>query len=200
MLTNNNKNNLHSMLLVCLLSAISILVGVYDDIGVGVDAAFMQPVQEVVLESCKDYGIRSGDTMDGDCAAYCAPNSTDTYDYADTDEDPLYVIRNTVCRCYSTEAQIDLNEGTEDVEGSGTSNTNQASNSMTFECWTKAEVWEKAIPILQCGKKYNITSVTTCQEFCKTIDPSAYSFAGNAGAAQCICSGVEVCNDMTASG
>ena len=182
--------NFRSML--CLLSALSIVV-VYV-----ADAAFMQPVQEVVLVSCKDYGIRSGDTMEADCAAYCGPNSTDTYDYADTDEDTEYVIRNTVCRCYSPEAQFNTEE-VEDGDSSG-SNSNPTSASMTFECWTKAEVWEKAIPILKCGEKYNITSISTCEEFCKDIDPLAYAFAGNAGAAQCICGGVEVCNDVTAAG
>ncbi len=153
------------------------------------DAAFMKPALEVVLESCKNYAILAGDTLDADCTNYCGPNTTETFDYADVDEDPEYVVRNTVCRCFSSEAQFE--------EGGSGSSSSPASNSMTFECWTKAEVWEKATPILKCGEKYNITSVTTCQKFCMAIDPLAYSFSGNAGNAKCVCSDIEVCNDVT---
>ena len=172
-------NQYRSML--CLLAVLSIVVYI-------ADAAFFQPVEELILASCKDYGILAGDTMDADCTRYCSPNATETFDYADSDEDPEYVVRNSVCRCFSSEAQF---EGESDEP---------QSNGMTFECWTKAEVWEKAIPILKCGEKYNITSITTCQAFCMDIDPLAYAFAGNAGSAQCTCAGIEVCNDITATG
>jgi hypothetical protein len=159
------------------------------------DAAFMNQVEEVILESCKDYAILAGDTMDADCANYCGPNATETFDYADTDEHPDYVIRNSVCRCFGTGPRPEEGGGTTDGNAGG--GGPPATNDMTFECWSKAEVWEKSTPIFKCFDKYNITSLSTCQQFCKSIDPIAFSFAGSAGSAKCTCSdNIQVCNDV----
>lgn len=151
------------------------------------DAAFFKPSQDILLESCKDYAILAGDTMDADCTSYCGANATETFDYADPEEDPDYVVRNSVCRCFSSEEPME--NATEDGLTSG-------SGRKIFECWSKAEVWDKATPIFKCGEKYNVTSLTTCQEFCKPIDPVAFTFSGNAGNARCACAEMEVCSDL----
>lgn len=81
------------------------------------------------LPNCKDEGIFQGETLETSCNDFCAPNTTASYDYADSDEDPHFVIRNTVCRCFA-------------VNPSPAAQTN-----VSYECWTKAEVWEKRRPL-----------------------------------------------------
>jgi hypothetical protein len=144
-------------------------------------AAYFDFKQQVVIPSCKDHGIMGGETLDTDCIEYCYPNTTETFDYSDLDEDPNYVIRNTICRCFE----------------SGESQS--APTRKTFECTTKGEVWDKNTPLMTCFDNYNITSLTTCQNWCKTIDPKAYEYEGYSGSSRCNCGNVKVCNDNTSS-
>merc|ERR1712224_1006402 len=65
-----------------------------------VDAAYFDFQQKKLIDSCKDHGIYAGETLDADCIDYCRPNPYKTYDVVNLEEDPYFVIRDTVCRCY----------------------------------------------------------------------------------------------------
>lgn len=135
------------------------------------------------LPNCKDHGIFQGETLETTCTDFCAPNATEAYDYADSMEDPRYVIRNTVCRCLDPTPPPN------------------ATTNKTFECWSKAEVWDKKTPIMKCSDHaLNITSQGACEEFCSTIDPVAYGFTGSHGKSRCSCYDVLVCDDIGAAG
>jgi hypothetical protein len=143
-----------------------------------VEGAYINPVQDpyAQLLSCSNFGILAGENMDKACTNYCAPNATEAFDYADSTEDPQYVVRNTVCRCFES------------------SNT-QADKS--FECWSKAEVWDKQTPIMKCDDTaLNITSQSACEEFCKSIDPIAYGYVTEGGKSRCSCQDIMVCDDI----
>ena len=143
-----------------------------------VDAAYFDFSQGLAnVPSCKDHGIMAGDSLDTDCVDHCNPNTMITFDYSDLGEDPNYVIRNTICRCL------------EDGESPSAKQTN------TFECRTKDEVWDKKIPVMNCLDNYQITSLSTCQDWCKKIDPVAYEYSGFSGFSKCSCGGVELCDD-----
>jgi hypothetical protein len=134
------------------------------------------------LPNCKDHGILQGIMLDTTCADFCAPNTTETFDYADSGEDPHYVIRNTVCRCF-------------DPNPPPTAQTNK-----TFECWSKAEVWEKKTPIMKCtDHALNITSKSSCENFCSTIDPISFGYTGSSGSSRCSCYDILVCDDVGAA-
>jgi hypothetical protein len=134
------------------------------------------------LPNCKDHGILQGDLLETTCADFCSPNATETFDYADSGEDPHFVIRNTVCRCFDPNPPP------------------TAQNNKTFECWSKAEVWEKKTPIMKCtDHTLNITSKSGCEEFCSTIDPIAYGYTGSSGKSQCSCYDILVCDDVGAA-
>lgn len=131
------------------------------------------------LSNCKDHGIFQGETLETSCTDFCAPNVTESFDYADSNEDPHFVIRNTVCRCF------DLNPSP------------AAESNKSFECWSKAEVWEKKTPILKCTDyALNITSQSSCEAFCSSIDPISYGYTGKAGSSKCSCSDILVCDDI----
>jgi len=143
-----------------------------------VDAAYFDFQQSKDLPSCKDHGIFAGDSGEIDCTAYCNPNYFPEYfDSVSLVEDPKFAVRNTVCRCYESGQSRD------------------APRRKAFECWTKAEVWDKSKPLLKCEEDYGILSMTTCKDYCKNIDPKAFSFDGFAGSANCGCGGFEVCSD-----
>lgn len=89
------------------------------------DAAYFEFEQQVVIPSCKDHDIMAGETLETDCIGYCYPNTTETFDFSDMEEDPNYVVRNTICRCFDI--------GSPSVKRK------------TFECTTKAEVWDKSV-------------------------------------------------------
>jgi len=143
------------------------------------DAAYFDFEQEVVIPSCKDHDIMAGKTLETDCIGYCYPNTTETFDYSDMEEDPNYVVRNTICRCFDTGESPSVKR-------------------KTFECTTKAEVWDKNTPTMKCAENFNITSLTTCQNWCKTIDPKAYKYEGVSGDSMCNCGDVKVCDDNSA--
>ena len=143
-----------------------------------VDAAYFDFQQTHVIDSCKDYGVTAGKTLDEDCTAYCGPDPMESFDYADVEEDANYVIRNTVCRC------------------SEYGQSEASPTRKTKECWTKAEVWDKKKPLMKCKDDYEIVSLTTCQDYCKKIDPVAYRFKGFSGSSECECGGVLVCSDV----
>mmetsp|Transcript_20627 Transcript_20627/g.38598 ORF Transcript_20627/g.38598 Transcript_20627/m.38598 type:complete len:191 (-) Transcript_20627:237-809(-) len=142
------------------------------------NAAFLNPVTNPYseLKSCKNYEMFAGDTFETSCTDYCSPNQTEVFDYGSSDDDPRYVIRNTVCRCFE--------------QGAGANKS--------FECWTKAQVWDKETPIMKCSDTaLNITSQIACEEFCKTIDPIAYGFVTQRGKSRCSCGqDVLVCDDI----
>jgi hypothetical protein len=134
------------------------------------------------LPNCKDHGIFQGRTLEESCTEYCGANATESFDYADSNEDMRYVIRNTVCRCFAGIGKPD------------------AQTNKTFECWSKAQVWDKQTPIMKCtDTALNITSNRDCEEFCSEIDPIAYGFTGHAGKAKCSCHDVLVCDDIGAA-
>jgi len=145
-----------------------------------VDAAYFDFQQTQQLDSCKDYGLEARESLEQfreDCIGFCGENPAEAYDSANLEEDPNYVVRNTVCRC------LEFGLSPEDRK------------IKTFECWTKAQVWDKREPLLKCEEDYDIVSGSTCMEYCDKIDPEAYSFKGFEGSFQCSCGGVEVCND-----
>ena len=147
-----------------------------------VDAAYFDFAQTHTINSCKDYGIEARETLallDEDCTAFCGHESMESFDYADIEEDPYYVIRNTVCRCFEYGQSPD------------------APRRQVFECWSKAEVWDKQTPVMKCEEDFGIVSPTTCQDYCKRIDPQAVSFQGLKGKAMCECGGFQVCSDIT---
>ncbi|KAG7351653.1 hypothetical protein IV203_007701 [Nitzschia inconspicua] len=143
------------------------------------------------IPSCKDHGIFMGESLQVACTDFCAPNATEVFDYADSDEDPHFVVRNTVCRCFGSDAA---------AAAAATAPSNTTQSNKTFECWTKDEVWEKKTPIMKCADHaLNITSQTTCQQFCSNIDPVSYGYSGSAGSARCSCSDILVCDDTLTS-
>lgn len=145
-----------------------------------VDASYFDFAQTHTIESCKDHGLVARDTLellDEDCTKLCDPLPMEAFDYADLEEDPTYVIRNTVCQCFEF------------------GQSPSAPKTKSFECWSKAEVWDKSKPIMKCEDAYGIVSPTTCQNYCKRIDPVAFSFIGRSGSAKCDCGGFPVCSD-----
>ena len=149
-----------------------------------VDAAYFDYTQESEIDSCRNHGIESRDTLallEEDCTAFCGHSSMESYDYADIEEDPNYIIRNTVCRCFDY------------------GQSPFAPKVQTFECWSKAEVWDKNKPLMKCEDDYGIVSPTTCQEYCKRIDPQAVAFQGIKGRSRCECGGFPICSDVALS-
>jgi len=146
-----------------------------------VDAAYFDFQQKKLIDSCKDHGINAGETLDADCIDYCRPNPYKTYDVVNLEEDPNFVVRDTVCRCYEYGTVLKGNEDKAEAK--------------TFECWSKAEVWDKKKPIMKCEEHYGIISLSTCQDFCKRIDPKAFEYDGFAGSSECSCGGFQVCSD-----
>jgi len=146
-----------------------------------VDAAYFDFQQKKLIDSCKDHGILAGETLEADCIDYCRPNPHKTFDVVNTSEDPNYAIRDTVCRCYEYGTVISGNEDKAEAK--------------TFECWSKAEVWDKQKPIMKCEEDYGIISIQTCQDFCKRIDPKAFEYDGFPGSSLCSCGGFQVCSD-----
>jgi hypothetical protein len=144
-----------------------------------VDAAYFDFQQTHNIDSCKDYGIFGGKTLESDCVEHCYPLFMEAFDYADIDESANYVIRNTICRCLEN----------------GESPT--APKRKVSECWSKAEVWDKSQPLMRCEDDYGIISLTTCQDYCKKIDPKAYKFEGFGGRSKCSCGGIQVCSDSS---
>lgn len=148
-------------------------------IGVVVDAAYFKFRDVFTVPSCRDHGIKPGDLLQQQCVSHCYPDEMEVYDYADSTEDPDYVIRNTLCRCFQ--------------DGESPS----APKTKTFECRSTAQVWEKRKPTMTCLEDYKIDSGSTCQNYCKRIDPSAFSYKGFSGEFECSCAGVEVCKDKS---
>eukprot|EP00532_Pseudo-nitzschia_australis_P004715 CAMPEP_0168180016 /NCGR_PEP_ID=MMETSP0139_2-20121125/10230_1 /TAXON_ID=44445 /ORGANISM="Pseudo-nitzschia australis, Strain 10249 10 AB" /LENGTH=203 /DNA_ID=CAMNT_0008100041 /DNA_START=85 /DNA_END=696 /DNA_ORIENTATION=+ len=144
---------------------------------VRVHAAYFSFETSHAIVSCKDHGIEAGTSLQEQCVDYCYPDAMEAYDYADPDEDPDYVVRNTVCRCYK--------------DGESPS----APKRKTSECATKAQVWDKKKPVLKCLEDYQISSLSTCQEYCKRIDPVSYGFGGGSGDHYCKCGSTDVCSD-----
>jgi len=142
-----------------------------------VDAAYFKFKETFTIPSCKDYGILSGAPLQEQCVKHCYPNEMEVYDYSDNEEDPDYVMRNTICRCF------------EDGESPS------APRRKTFECTSKAQVWEKRTPLMKCLEDFEIDSISTCQNYCKRIDPKAYSYKGLSGESDCSCGSVDVCSD-----
>jgi hypothetical protein len=150
-----------------------------------VNGAFLSPIKDPYSEllSCKNFGIFAGENMAQTCEAYCAPNGTESFDYADSEEDPQYVVRNTVCRCF-------------EIGASGQTTIN-AEADKSFECWSKAEVWDKQTPIMKCeDPALNITGQTECEAFCQSIDPLAWGYVTKKGKSRCSCHDIMVCDDI----
>merc|ERR1712127_826108 len=108
----------------------------------------------------------------------CGENTMEAFDYADLEEDADYVVRHTVCKCYEY------------------GQSEAAPKQLTFECRTKEEVWDKQKPLMKCEDDYGIVSLSTCKDYCKRIDPKAYSFQGCKGSSQCECGGISICSDV----
>jgi hypothetical protein len=142
-----------------------------------VDAAYFDFANKHTIDSCKDFGVFAGDSLQEDCTGFCAPNTMEVFDYANIDEDPNSVVRNTVCRCFEYGEAPD------------------APKTKSFECWSKAEVWDKTKPVMKCEDVYGIESLSTCKKFCKTLDPMAFAYRGFSGSSECDCGGVPVCSD-----
>jgi len=147
------------------------------DISTSVDAAYFDFQQKKNIDSCKDHGIFAGETLETDCIDYCNPNPYQVWDVVDLTADPNFAIRDTVCRCYEY--------------GASPSDT----ETKTFECWSKAEVWDKRKPVMTCEDDYGIVSPTTCRDFCQRIDPSAMKYDGFAGSSECECGEMKICTD-----
>jgi len=146
-----------------------------------VDAAYFPFQVENIIPSCKDHGILAGESLEIDCVNYCYPNTMKSFDNSDIDEDSTYVIRNTVCRCYEN------------------GESPAAPKRLESECWTKAEVWDKTKPVMPCELEYKIVSMSTCQAYCKRIDPISFAYKGAKGSSICDCGGVRICNDKPSS-
>jgi len=143
-----------------------------------VDAAKFTFPQAITIESCKNYGINAGKSLEEDCVKFCYPNTIETFDWADNDEDRFYVVRNTICRCFEEGESPDVPKR------------------MSFECESKAEVWDKSKPVMKCLEDYDIDDRATCESFCSKIDPIAYMYKGYTGNSQCFCNDIMVCNDI----
>eukprot|EP00934_Nitzschia_sp_Nitz4_P004106 Nitzschia sp. Nitz4//scaffold3_size479765//108948//109484//NITZ4_000044-RA/size479765-processed-gene-0.93-mRNA-1//-1//CDS//3329550590//4096//frame0 len=130
-------------------------------------------------ELCSDHGISKGETLLDDCTSVCsAEANVSTFDWAHVNEDDSnQVDRTTVCRC-------------------------TVGNNTEFECFeTTTNVWDLSVGVLECSE-YNITSGTTCKDFCLDIDPVAYSYAGTGDSLECYCGAddfVAVCDNSGAS-
>lgn len=130
-------------------------------------------------ESCMDYNITMGETLEADCESLCSPDSFETFDYAAPNEEAADVIdRTTVCRCSS-------------------------GGNVTFECFdVYPGVWEIGGEVKEC-EEFNITSGTTCQDFCLDIDPVAYTFnyEGSSENINCYCASppIQICGSSAAS-
>jgi hypothetical protein len=162
---------------------------------------------ELDLQSCADFDVVAGDSLQEDCESHCFPQTHETFDYAEPSDDGETLIRNTVCRCFSddipdngNDVPADGTQGQEEVDfNSATVDSN--GRVKTFECWTEAEVWDLTTPIFPCGEVYNITSLSTCKAVCERIDPNAVTFSGVPGSIRCACAAdVVVCDDTSAAG
>ena len=148
------------------------------------DAAYFDFTQTHIIDSCKDHGVEARETLElleEDCTALCGRESMKAFDYADLEEDPVYIVRNTVCQCFAFGPSPD------------------APKEKTFECWSKAEVWDKSKPLMKCEDDYGIVSPATCTEYCKRIDPQAVAFQGIKGRSRCECGGYPICSDVALS-
>lgn len=127
-------------------------------------------------ESCLDYNITRGETLQDDCKAHCSPSQFEAFDFAGPNEDASNILdRTTVCRC--------------------TNGVNA-----TFECSdVEPNVWDTETELKECGE-YNITSGTTCKEFCSDIDPLAFQYDGSGDSVQCYCADppVQICGSSGA--
>jgi hypothetical protein len=114
--------------------------------------------------SCLFHNISKGETLGSDCEKWCSPYSYASFDWAAPSEDDAKIIdRNTVCRCLD------------------------ASNASVGECLdVETGVWDKSAGVKDC-EEYNITSGTTCKEFCLDIDPLAFKFSGSGSNVECSC-------------
>ncbi|VEU41390.1 unnamed protein product [Pseudo-nitzschia multistriata] len=146
-----------------------------------VDASYFNYQQTLVIPSCKDHGISSGPLMEEQCVAHCYPLEMEAFDYVDSEEDPEYLIRNTVCRCYA------------DSESASTPRRKIS------ECHTRSQVWDKRKPPMSCLGTYGINSLATCQEYCKRVDPKAFSYKGSEGDSTCECAERLICDDEISS-
>lgn len=153
----------------------------YRRVATTVQASYFDFEQYHRLDSCKDHGLVARETLElfqEDCIAFCGENTMEAFDYADLEEDADYVIRNTVCKCFEY------------------GQSEAAPKKLTFECRTSAEVWDKQKPLMKCEDDYGIVSLSTCEDYCKRIDPKAFSFQGFKGSSQCECGGIPVCSDV----
>ena len=114
-------------------------------------------------ESCLAYNITRGETLKADCEAHCSPNQAEPFDFAGPNKDSSSILdRTTVCRC-----------------------TNGVNT--TFECSdVEPNVWDTDVELKEC-EVYNITSGTTCKEFCSDIDPIAFQYEGSGDSFKCYC-------------
>ena len=130
-------------------------------------------------ESCLDYNITKGETLKANCEAHCSPLSMEAFDYAAQNEvTPSILDRNTVCRCLN------------------------ATGGIEFECWNvEPDVWDTSVPPEEDCGEYNITSLSSCEEFCAAIDPLSYQFTGSGDNIECFCATppVKICGTSGAS-
>lgn len=135
-------------------------------------------------EICSAYNISKGETLQADCENVCDVGTTvEVFDWAAANVDePNIIDRTTVCRC-TLPSTVEGEEG-----------------EVTFECFeVTPNVWDTSVGVLSC-EEYNITSGTTCKEFCLDIDPIAFDFSGSVGAIQCGCGTplIQICEDSGA--
>mmetsp|Transcript_21957 Transcript_21957/g.51766 ORF Transcript_21957/g.51766 Transcript_21957/m.51766 type:complete len:113 (-) Transcript_21957:722-1060(-) len=57
------------------------------------------------LDSCADYDIVAGNSLEEDCETYCFPQEFETFDYAVQSETENSLVRNTVW-CVDTRSKI----------------------------------------------------------------------------------------------
>jgi len=115
--------------------------------------------------SCIPFNITRGPTLTASCEAHCVPHTAQSYDFAAPNTThPNIIDRHTVCRCVNS------------------------TGGLVSECSdVEMDVWNRSVGVkADCGE-YNITSGTTCQEFCSEIDPKAYRFKGSGANLQCYC-------------
>ncbi len=127
-------------------------------------------------DSCADYNITQGATLVPVCEDFCSPDSFETFDFAAPNEDATNIIdRTTVCRC--------------------TSGAN-----VTFECLdVEPSVWDTNVEAKDC-EEYNITSGTSCKDFCSDIDPVAFMYDGSGDNINCYCASasIKICGKSAA--
>lgn len=117
-------------------------------------------------KSCADFGILKGEGLESSCQQHCLADNFEVFDWsASRATDPKIVDRNTWCRCLDP-----------------------PSGNTTFECSDiEEEVWNLATPLKACDA-LNISSGTTCEEYCKAnIDAKAFEFKGYGTTLQCYC-------------